>query len=117
MAQGSETIAAANDPASISFPASVKVNCSSVLTLVVTSTTYANCERLAWLYIVRDHITRQQAAQPTPLSVDPSSEFLQAVDGKDSVAVFSIIDDLMDTVRVTAPRAYDSVMRRVLEIS
>ena len=38
MAQGYETISAANDPASISFPASVKVNCSSVLTLVVTST-------------------------------------------------------------------------------
>lgn len=38
VAQGSETISAANDPASISFPASVKVNCSSVLTLAVTST-------------------------------------------------------------------------------
>lgn len=38
VAQGSETIAAANDTASISFPASVKVNCSSALTLVVTST-------------------------------------------------------------------------------
>ena len=38
VAQGSETISAANDPASISFPAGVKVNCSSVLTFVVTST-------------------------------------------------------------------------------
>lgn len=38
VAQGSETIAAENDPASISFPAGVKVNCSSVLTLMVTST-------------------------------------------------------------------------------
>lgn len=38
VAQGSETIAAANDPASVSFPAGVKVNCNSVLTLVVTST-------------------------------------------------------------------------------
>lgn len=38
VAQGSETIAAANDPASIAFPAGIKVNCSSVLTLVVTST-------------------------------------------------------------------------------
>ena len=38
VAQGSETISAANDPASISVPAGVKVNCSSVLTLVVTST-------------------------------------------------------------------------------
>lgn len=79
-------------------------------------TTYANCERLAWLYIVRDHITRQQAAQPTPLSFDPSSEFLQAVDGKDSVAVFSIIDDLMDTIRVTAPRAYESVLRKLKDL-
>lgn len=38
VAQGSETISAANDPASVSFPASVKVNCSSALTLVVTAT-------------------------------------------------------------------------------
>lgn len=38
VAQGSETIAAENDLASISFPAGVKVNCSSVLTLMVTST-------------------------------------------------------------------------------
>lgn len=38
VAQGSETISAANDPASVSFPAGVKVNCNSVLTLVVTST-------------------------------------------------------------------------------
>lgn len=37
VAQGSETIAAANDLASISFPAGVKVNCNSVLTLVVTA--------------------------------------------------------------------------------
>ena len=36
VAQGS--IAASNDPASISFPAGVKVNCSSVLTLVATAT-------------------------------------------------------------------------------
>ena len=38
VAQGLETIAAENDLASISFPAGVKVNCSSVLTLMVTST-------------------------------------------------------------------------------
>lgn len=38
VAQGSETISAANDPASISFPAGVKVNCGSALTLVVTTT-------------------------------------------------------------------------------
>lgn len=87
-----------------------------ILMLEKKDTTYANCERLAWLYIVRDHITGQQTVQPTQLSVDPSSEFLQAVDGKDSVAVFSIIDDLMDTIRVTAPRAYESVLRKLKDL-
>ena len=38
VAQSSENIVADNDPASISFPAGVKVNFSSALTLVVTST-------------------------------------------------------------------------------
>lgn len=87
-----------------------------ILMLEKKDTTYANCERLAWLYVVRDHITGQQTAQPTPLSVNPSSDFLRAVDGKDSVAVFAVMDDLMDTIRVTEPRAYDSVMRKIREI-
>lgn len=87
-----------------------------IMDLEKMDTTYATCERLAWLYIVRDHITGQQTVQPTPLTVDPSSEFLQAVDGKESVAVFNVMDDLMDTIRVTAPRAYDNVMRRIREL-
>ena len=79
-------------------------------------TTYATCERLAWLYIVRDHITGQQAAQPTPLAVDPSSAFLQVVDGKDSHAVFAVMDDLMDTLSVVAPRVYASVLEKIKQI-
>lgn len=79
-------------------------------------TTYANCERLAWLYIVRDHITGQQQSQPTPLDVPGESEFLKAVNGRDSMQVWDVMDDLMDTVRVTAPRAYRSVMERIRAI-
>lgn len=37
IAQGSEAIATASDPASIAFPAGVKVSYSSVLTLIITS--------------------------------------------------------------------------------
>ena len=79
-------------------------------------TTYVTCERLAWLYIVRDHITGQQQVQPTPLDISGDSEFLQAVDGKNSVAVWSIMDDLMDTLRVTAPRVYSNILRKIKEI-
>lgn len=56
------------------------------------------------------------AAESKPLDISGESEFLQAVNGRDSVAVWAIMDDLMDTVRVTAPRAYDSVMRRIKAI-
>lgn len=87
-----------------------------ILMLEKKDTTYANCERLAWLYIVRDHITGQQQVQPAPLDVSGESEFLQAVNGRDSAQVWAIIDDLMDTVRVTAPRAYNSVMERIRAI-
>ena len=38
IAQSTETIAAANDPANISFPAGVQVNCGTTLTLVATAT-------------------------------------------------------------------------------
>lgn len=88
----------------------------TILELEMRDTTFANCAKLADLYTVRDHITGQQAAQPVPLCVEPSSEFLQAVDGKDSVAVWNIMGDLMDTISVTAPRVYDSIMRRVNDL-
>lgn len=88
-----------------------------ILMLEKKDTTYANCERLAWLYIVRDHINGQQFAQPTPLSVDPTNEFLQAVDGKDSVAVWDIMDDLMDTLKSVYPKLYNSVLSRIQQIN
>lgn len=87
-----------------------------ILMLEKKDTTYANCERLAWLYIVRDHVTGQQQAQPTPLSVDPDSEFLQAVDGKNSVAVFAVIDDLMDTLKSVNPKVYATIMNKILNL-
>ena len=89
----------------------------TILELEMRDTTFANCSKLADLYTVRDHITGQTQKQSVPLETSGDSEFLQAVDGKDSVAVFAIMDDLMDTIRVTAPRAYDSVMRKVREIN
>lgn len=79
-------------------------------------TSYANCERLAWLYIVRDHITGQQMKQPAPLDISGDSEFLQAVNGRDSVRVWAIMNELMDVICATNMRLYDSVIRKIREI-
>lgn len=88
----------------------------TILELEMRDTTFANCAKLADLYTVRDHLTGQQTAQPTPLSVNQSSEFLRYVYGKDSVAVWDVMGELMDTLKVTAPRAYSGVMERILSL-
>lgn len=56
------------------------------------------------------------AAENKPLDVSGDSEFLQAVKGKNAAAVWAILDDLMDTIKVTAPRAYETILRRIREI-
>ena len=76
-------------------------------------TTYANCERLAWLYIVRDHITHQ--SQKVVATLDPvgDSEFLQAVSGRKPESVWRIIDDLVESVKVLHPRMYTSFIDKI----
>lgn len=51
-----------------------------------------------------------------PSELVEESEFLQAVDGKPAGDVWRILDDLLDTLRVTGPRAYASVLRRLNQI-
>ena len=51
-----------------------------------------------------------------PALFDGDSEFLRAIKGKDSAAVWAVIDDLMDTLHVTMPRAYNGVMRRIKDL-
>lgn len=56
------------------------------------------------------------AAEKKPLDVSGDSDFLKVVKAKDSAAVWAIIDDLMDTIRLTEPRAYSAVMRKIQEL-
>lgn len=80
-------------------------------------TTYSVIEKLAPLYIVRDHLTNATpVAQPVPLDVSGNTDFLQAVSGKDSVQVFAVIDELMTTLQATNLRLYNAVMRKVNNI-
>jgi hypothetical protein len=80
-------------------------------------TTYSVIEKLAPLYVVRDHLTNATpVVQPVPLNVSGNTDFLQAVSGKDSVQVFAVVDELMTTLQATNPRLYNAVMRKVNNI-
>lgn len=70
--------------------------------------TFQTVQRLADLYIVRDHLTGT-------LSVE-GSEFLTKASGKEYNKVMSLMDELMQTTQVLNPRLYDSVLVRLSEL-
>lgn len=85
---------------------------------------WGNYEKLAVLYTVMN----QQQGAPAEVSegVLPrtvadhenvgrygDSDFLRAVEGKDLTEAWSVIDELMDTLRVVNQRVYNSVMKKL----
>lgn len=88
------------------------------------------CARLADLYAIRDHAFGRAdtydmgyscAAAPVTVREDAldrygDSEFLLALVGKAPASAWSIIDDLMDNLRVVNPRVYDSYMRKIRQL-
>ena len=57
-----------------------------------------------------------QAAGPDTAGDYGDSDFLRAIAGRELPAVFDILDELMETLRVVNTRAYDGVMRRIKSI-
>lgn len=85
----------------------------------------ADCVVLSSLYSIRDRlgggetpeprITAYSAAPPPqePSGPHGSSDFLQAVSGKDSAAAWAVMNELMETLQAVKPRVYASVMRKL----
>lgn len=85
---------------------------------------YPAYAKLADLYTIRDQMDKavtHEAIQAVPTASysqapEPplrGSDFLDLVAGKDPALVWEVLDDLMDTLSATNPRAYRGVMRRL----
>ena len=85
---------------------------------------YPAYAKLADLYTIRDQMDKagqpeiQEPASLVGYSQAPEpplrgSDFLDLVAGKDPSLVWEVLDDLMDTLSATNPRAYRGVMRRL----
>lgn len=48
--------------------------------------------------------------------VSGDSEFLAAVADKNSVEIFAVMDELMESVRAICPRLYEATMRKLESI-
>lgn len=88
----------------------------TILELESKDTTFSVCERLAPLYIVRDHLRQYNGIPDQKLNLNANSEFLQAINGRNQEEVFRVMDDLMDAVQTLHPKMYDSVLDKIKEI-
>ena len=80
---------------------------------------YQNCERLATLYTLYDHLysNRQEVV---PRYVDEEtvgeygeSDFFQAITGKEAAQVWQVVGELVDAVSVLNPRLYTAMMEKL----
>ena len=79
--------------------------------------TYVTIERLAWLYIVRDHLTVSPVSVPAVTGIDipqRDSEFMCNCAGKTINQVMQIMDELMETLNIIQPSLYYAVMNRLV---
>lgn len=72
---------------------------------------YQTIERLAWLYIVRDHLTT-----PPVTGADipqGESEYYCACAGKSVSEVMAVMNELMDALAILQPRLYAAVITKL----
>lgn len=55
------------------------------------------------------------SAEPEVIEYEGDSEFARLCRGRSVSHIMPIIDELMDVIKVTQPRLYDGVMRRITE--
>ena len=79
-------------------------------------TTYSVIERLAPLYIVRDHIIKGDNPQPKIAAFSGNSEFAQTVDGKSISEVYKVFDELMTAVSVFNKSLYRATLEKLSSI-
>ena len=91
---------------------------SAIKTCEEGNNSYQNCEKLATLYTIYDHLY----TEPVNVTNEEEtvgdygvSDFLMAIRGRKADKMWSIMDEMMSTIHVTNPRLYDGVMRKVTD--
>lgn len=85
-----------------------------ILTLEKKDTSYAVIERLAWLYIVKEHM--EESSPEKRIERTKGSDFLIACDGKPIDTVLKIIDEYMQSVKEIYPKEYQYVVKLINDL-
>ena len=76
-----------------------------------TADTYEDCAKLATFYEILDHLYSTEM----PRTMSGESDFLKVVNGKGD-SVWSVLDELMETLKLINPHLYSGVMRKIAEL-
>lgn len=80
---------------------------------------YRLCQRLSWLYSVRDHL-REKIYPPEGKTVLKSalsgSEFLDAANGKPYEDVMRIVNEHLETIRLMYPKTFSAILDKIREL-
>lgn len=85
----------------------------TILELEKRDTTYATCERLAWLYIVHDHLTQRIVQEKARAERMAGSPFLEACSGAEIEEILRVMNEHMEAVLVIYPKEYDAVVKKI----
>lgn len=87
--------------------------------LETEDSSWTNYEKLAALYIIQNQ-NREKTEMPemprysaAPAKEYGDSDFLRAVSRVDEVRAWTVMDELMDSLKVVNERVYNSVMRKL----
>ena len=83
--------------------------------------TFQNCQKLATFYLLYDHLYGNSRPDLTEARVSVidhygDTEFLQIVSGSDAQKVFTVMDELMETVKVLQPRLYEATLTMLADV-
>lgn len=76
---------------------------------------YKVCERLAWLYVCRDHLT-PSTNNDGRTQFMLGSEFLEAASDVSYTALMRVLDEHMSALAVVNPKQYSAVIDRIREL-
>lgn len=90
---------------------------NTILDLENHDTTFSTCEKLAWLYIVKDHIKPNvtQMVSNNSIAVN-GSEFLDTISNKNMTDVMQILDEHMQVIQLLHPKEYRSLIEKLNKI-
>ena len=77
-------------------------------------TSYKVCERLSWLYVVRDHLLPKRKDEVTTYL--SGSEFLELASGVSYPALMQVLNEHMQALSVLQPKVYESIMSKIREL-